>query len=194
MQIHSKRRKRSNSARKRKHMELRAIASFACKVRVQDLGTRMKRAWSNERRHRSFSLVYVSPKWNFYKLKSFSQNSLYFTSFVRSGRITGPVSIFIMGHFVIVRHAPCAIRAWRTAFLIPEKDEKKVQYFVSFCPGTSTRHLNFRTYFTISDTAMSIVHQPYVLLKPWFKKMFLFRNRKELLLLSSVSNVCQFLL
>ena len=115
MQIHSKRRKRSNSARKRKHMELRAIASFACKVRVQDLGTRMKRAWSNERRHRSFSLVYVSPKWNFYKLKSFSQNSLYFTSFVRSGRITGPVSIFIMGHFV----ALCAIRAWRTAFLIP---------------------------------------------------------------------------
>ena len=114
MQIHSKRRKRSNSARKRKHMELRAIASFACKVRVQDLGTRMKRAWSNERRHRSFSLVYVSPKWNFYKLKSFSQNSLYFTSFVRSGRITGPVSIFIMGHFV----ALCAIRAWRTAFLI----------------------------------------------------------------------------
>lgn len=112
MQIHSKRRKRSNSARKRKHMELRAIASFACKVRVQDLGTRMKRAWSNERRHRSFSLVYVSPKWNFYKLKSFSQNSLYFTSFVRSGRITGPVSIFIMGHFV----ALCAIRAWRTAF------------------------------------------------------------------------------
>ena len=117
MQIHSKRRKRSNSARKRKHMELRAIASFACKVRVQDLGTRMKRAWSNERRHRSFSLVYVSPKWNFYKLKSFSQNSLYFTSFVRSGRITGPVSIFIMGHFV----ALCAIRAWRTAFLIPGK-------------------------------------------------------------------------
>ena len=115
MQIHSKRRKRSNSARKRKHMELRAIASFACKVRVQDLGTRMKRAWSNERRHRSFSLVYVSPKWNFYKLKSFSQNSLYFTSFVRSGRITGPVSIFIMGHFVAI----CAIRAWRTAFLIP---------------------------------------------------------------------------
>ena len=116
MQIHSKRRKRSNSARKRKHMELRAIASFACKVRVQDLGTRMKRAWSNERRHRSFSLVYVSPKWNFYKLKSFSQNSLYFTSFVRSGRIRGPVSIFIMGHFV----ALCAIHAWRTAFLIPE--------------------------------------------------------------------------
>ena len=100
---------------KRKHMERRAIASFACRVRVQDLGIRMKRAWSNERRHRSFSLVYVSPKWNFYKLKSFSQNSLYFTSFVRSGRITGPVSIFIMGHFV----ALCAIRAWRTAFLIP---------------------------------------------------------------------------
>ena len=75
----------------------------------------MKRAWSNERRHRSFSLVYVSPKWNFYKLKSFSQNSLYFTSFVRSGHITGPVSIFIMGHFV----ALCAICAWRTAFLIP---------------------------------------------------------------------------
>ena len=120
MQIHSKRRKRSNSARKRKHMELRAIASFACKVRVQDLGTRMKRAWSNERRHRSFSLVYVSPKWNFYKLKSFSQNSLYFTSFVRSGRITGPVSIFIMGHFV----ALCAIRAWRTAFLIPGSGTK----------------------------------------------------------------------
>ena len=129
MQIHSKRRKRSNSARKRKHMELRAIASFACKVRVQDLGTRMKRAWSNERRHRSFSLVYVSPKWNFYKLKSFSQNSLYFTSFVRSGRITGPVSIFIMGHFV----ALCAIRAWRTAFLIPVvKYVAYLQYFLFF--------------------------------------------------------------
>ena len=112
----SKRRKRSNSARKQKHMELRAIASFASKVRVRDLGTRMKRAWSNERRHRSFSLVYVLPKWNVYKLKSFSQNSFYFTSFVRSGRITGPVSIFLMGHFV----ALCAIRAWRTAFLIPE--------------------------------------------------------------------------
>ena len=111
----SKRRKCSNSARKQKHMELRAIASFASKVRVRDLGTRMKRAWSNERRHRSFSLVYVLPKWNVYKLKSFSQNSFYFTSFVRSGRITGPVSIFLMGHFV----ALCAIRAWRTAFLIP---------------------------------------------------------------------------
>ena len=96
-------------------MELRAIASFASKVRVRDLGRRMKRAWSNERRHRSFSLVYVLPKWNVYKLKSFSQNSFYFTSFVRSGRITGPVSIFLMGHFV----ALCAIRAWRTAFLIP---------------------------------------------------------------------------
>ena len=135
MQIHSKRRKRSNSARKRKHMELRAIASFACKVRVQDLGTRMKRAWSNERRHRSFSLVYVSPKWNFYKLKSFSQNSLYFTSFVRSGRITGPVSIFIMGHFV----ALCAIRAWRTAFLIPggigfiSSEICNLQYEFSMC-------------------------------------------------------------
>ena len=34
---------------------------------------------------------------------------------MRSGRITGPVSIFLMGHFV----ALCAIRAWRTAFLIP---------------------------------------------------------------------------
>ena len=92
---------------------LKNVDNVLCEL--SNLKTRMKRAWSNERRHRSFSLVYVSPKWNFYKLKSFSQNSLYFTSFVQSGRITGPVSIFIMGHFV----ALCAIRAWRTAFLIP---------------------------------------------------------------------------
>ena len=39
---------------------------------------------------------------------------------MRLGRIRGPVSIFIKGHFV----ALCAIRAWRTAFLIPGASRK----------------------------------------------------------------------
>ena len=158
-----------------KHMKLWARSSFASKVRVEDLGTKMKQTQIKERRHRGFSLVYLSLNWKLYKLKSsvrfphrsllhyaffnytisFFEHKKYFPVYYTTqdsfsmhneagtcteilpnlfhkvvyillavswlGRITGPVSSFLMHHFV----ALCPVKN-RFYLVHPEKTTQNI--------------------------------------------------------------------